>query len=82
MATRQSKQQSSVDEFIEHVRARIDETGITISDLARQSKVTRPYIHRILAGEQVPTLTVAEALAKVLGLKITTLLSHKNGEAR
>jgi gp16 family phage-associated protein len=74
MASKPAKrQQSAVEEFIEQVRARLAETGMSISELARNAGVGRPYLHRILGGEQVPSLTNAEAIARVLGLKITTL---------
>jgi transcriptional regulator with XRE-family HTH domain len=62
----------AVNNFIEEVNARMLETGITISELARRAHVTRPYIHRILSGQQVPSLTIADAIAKALGLQITT----------
>lgn len=67
------KQRTAVEEFIEQVRTRLLEKGMSISELAREAGVGRPYLHRILSGEQVPSLTNAEAVAKVLGLKITTL---------
>ena len=73
MPTKQSKAPGAVEEFIAQVNARLKETGISISELSRRSHVARPYIHRILSGEQVPSITTAESLARVLGLKITTL---------
>lgn len=74
MGTRQEKKKTTaVDEFVKQVEAKLAESGMSISELSRRSLVARPYIHRILAGEQVPSFTIAEAIAKVLGLKITTL---------
>lgn len=74
MASKQAKKkQTAVEEFIEQVRARLVETGMSISELARNAGVGRPYLHRVLSGEQVPSLTNAEAVANALGLKITTL---------
>jgi transcriptional regulator with XRE-family HTH domain len=74
MASKQlRKQPTAVEEFIEQVNARLDQTGMSISELARTAQVGRPYLHRILSGEQVPSLTIAEAIANAIGLKITTL---------
>jgi DNA-binding phage protein len=45
---------------------------IGVADLAARTGLSRQYIYRILNGEHVPTLTVAEKIASKLGLQITT----------
>jgi transcriptional regulator with XRE-family HTH domain len=76
MATKQRYRYSAVTDFIEQVNSKLDESGMSISELARLSGVARPYIHRILSGEQVPSLTIAEAIAGALDLRIATLANR------
>jgi DNA-binding phage protein len=73
MATVTSPQSTAVNEFVRLVEKRIKETGISITELARQAGVGRPYLHRVLSGEQDPSLEWAEKVARPLGLKIKTV---------
>lgn len=72
MATVNISGSRTVNDFVAQVRARLRERNMTITDLAKKAKVTRPYIQRVLAGDQIPTLATAEKIGKPLGLKVTT----------
>lgn len=58
-----------MDEFIGELKRRIDSGGINVSELARESGVTRAYVYRIARQEQVPSIAVAERIATNLGLE-------------
>lgn len=60
-----------MDEFVAQVRTRIDQTGMTMTELARRAGVARPYLHRVLTGEHVPTIRVAQQIAGALDLQMT-----------
>lgn len=50
-----------------------------MTDLAKEAKVGRPYLYRVLGGKQAPTLPVAERIAKIVGLRIqTTEIAARN----
>ena len=42
--------------------------------LAKRARLTRVYITRLEAGRQDPSLSTINALAKALGVSVTTLL--------
>lgn len=65
-----TKRFSVVREFIRRIKARIDETGIEMTELEERSGVSRQYIYRVLAGKQMPSLEIAERIAQALGLSI------------
>jgi DNA-binding phage protein len=71
MATVQPHSGDIVDEFVAQVRTRIDQTGMSMTELSRRAGVARPYLHRVLSGQHVPTIRVAEQIANALGLHIT-----------
>ena len=60
-----------MDEFIDQVVIEAERQGISLSELARRAGCGRPYLHRVLHGEQSPTLQWAERVAAVLGMKFT-----------
>lgn len=68
--------------FREAVQSRLDETGMSMSYLAKEAKVGRAYLYRVLAGKQVPTIEVADKVAAVLGLAVRTIpaAAEKNSE--
>ncbi len=43
---------------------------MTISELAEEAGVGRPYLHRVLAGEHTPTIEWMEKVGKRLGISI------------
>lgn len=63
------KSRSVVDEFVEQVIREMELQGVTHSELARQAECGRPYLYRVLAREQAPSLEWAEKVAAVLGLR-------------
>ena len=73
MATGASRRESAVTEFVKLVEHRRKELGFSIAELARKAKVGRPYLHRVLASQQDPSLEWAEKVARPLGLKIKTV---------
>lgn len=66
----------------ERLSARIDETGISVTRLARRSGVSKGTIHRLLA-EPPPSdvrLGTLAQLAQVLRMDVTALLEPLDGE--
>lgn len=63
----------AVQSFTAQILAKIDETGISRTELARKSGITRAYLYRVLSGSQVPSIAVASRIAEALGLTITTV---------
>ena len=55
------------------IRARRKELGLSQEELARQCGVSRQTINAIENNKYDPTLALAFALAKVLGLTVDTL---------
>ncbi len=56
--------------FVSEVRKRLAHRGMTISELAEEAGVGRPYLHRVLAGEHTPTIEWMEKVGKRLGISI------------
>lgn len=70
MATFKTRE-TLVDQFITELRKAMDASGISASELARRAGVGRPYLHRVLSGDQNPSLDWVERVAKVLGMTVT-----------
>jgi DNA-binding phage protein len=62
-----------VDEYVRKLKRRMQETGITPTQLARKAKVGRPYLYRVLSGEQTPSFEWAARVGRHVGLKIQTI---------
>lgn len=62
--------QTLMAEFRDLLRKRMTERGISISELSREAKVGRQYLHRVLNGEQVPTVDWMEAVGKEVGIRV------------
>lgn len=62
-----------VDEFVKALKRRMDETGTSPTDLAKKAEVGRPYLYRVLSGEQSPSLDWAAKVGRAIGLKIRTV---------
>ena len=60
----------TIEQFVDSITTAIDASELTITEIARRAKITRPYVYRIKSGKQVPTIAVARRLATVLGLRI------------
>lgn len=81
MATGQSRPGlAAVEEFITKVRNALDRKGWTIKELAKQAGVGRPYLHRILSGDQEPSLKKAEQIGAPLGLTLRTVATRKKSK--
>lgn len=63
---------SSVRDFVKKVQAKMKAADIGVAELAQRTGLSRQYIYRVLNGEHVPTLAVAENIASKLGLQIST----------
>jgi DNA-binding phage protein len=60
----------SMSDFVASVRQKLDEKSMSIHQLAVKAGVSRPYVHRVLSGEQSPTIEWMEKVARVLGISI------------
>lgn len=60
----------TVDEFVAIIRSKAEKAGISITELAERAGVTRPYLHRVLARKQEPSLQKASQIAAAVGLSI------------
>ncbi len=56
------------DSFRENLRMRLELGGITITQLAKDARVNRVTIYKILNGEMEPSLSVCEAVAAAAGI--------------
>lgn len=56
------------------------EHGLTISELARGSGVSRPTLARLEEDNTVPTAPVAKALADYYLMTVEQLLDESNGD--
>ena len=70
MATKSKKKEPLVETFVKLVKEQLDFQQMTRAELARQAKVGRGYLYRVLDGEQTPSFDWAEKVAKVLGISI------------
>lgn len=73
MATGYLHREPVVEEFVSALKRRMDETGVNPTDLAKKAKVGRPYLYRVLSGEQSPSLDWAAKVGRAMGLKIRTM---------
>lgn len=63
----------AVRDFVNKVKAKMKAADIGVAELAEKTALSRQYIYRILNGEHIPTLSVAEKIASALGLHIETV---------
>lgn len=68
---KQAKTGVVVEEFLKIVENEMERQGITMSELARRAHCGRPYLYRVLGGEQIPTMEWAEKVAAVLQIQIS-----------
>ena len=71
MAAKQPKVWSIVDEFQAKVRAKLAESGMSVIELSRRAKINRPYLYRVLSGDAVPSIRIAEQIASALGMQLS-----------
>ena len=56
------------------VRTIREQRGLSQAALAQQAGISREHVTRLEAGQHDATVSTLEALAKVLRIKVTTLL--------
>lgn len=66
--------------FLQNVRRRMSELGMTQRDLAKSMGVTEAYVSRLLAGKNVPSLEMPGRLAPHLGTTPLYLLTPSEPE--
>lgn len=71
MGTKQPKVWTIVEDFQAKVRKRLNESGMSVVELSRRAKINRPYLYRVLNGDAVPSLRIADQIATALGLEIS-----------
>jgi len=54
--------------------------GISLTELARQSGVSRAYLYLVENGDSQPTLRKLKPIATVLGVTLHDLLGNEEGE--
>lgn len=57
-------------EFRDLLTKRMEERQISISQLSRDAQVGRQYLHRVLSGEQIPTVDWMEKVGKQVGIRV------------
>lgn len=70
--TRPSKRPPAMSSFCEQIKKQMEEQGLSFTQLAESSGVSRAYLYRILDGTHVPSMDIADKIAAALGLIITT----------
>ena len=60
-----------MQDLITTLRTEMERQGVSISALASQAGVGRPYLHRVLAGEQTPNVEWVQKVLDVLNCRIT-----------
>lgn len=63
--------------FRERLRRAMKKKKISQRELAKRARTGYSGVNRILQGEQMPTLDVADRLADAVGLPLSTLLPSK-----
>lgn len=63
-----------MDDFVTKVRAGLAQKNMSLYTLAERAGVGRPYLHRVLAGEQTPTIDWMVKVGKVLGITIKVVV--------
>lgn len=66
---------AALDNFRDNLRRRCESQGISQQELSRKSGVHYVTINRILRGHTVPTIPVAEALARAAGIALEKILA-------
>jgi predicted transcriptional regulator len=57
-------------EFRRLLKLRMEERGVTPSQLAKDCGIGRSYLYRVLDGKQIPTADWMEAVGKHVGIKV------------
>lgn len=66
---------AALDNFRRNLRSECDKLEMTHRELARKSKLHHVSVSRILNGHVIPTIPVAERLAKAVGVPLEKIFS-------
>lgn len=72
-----NNERNVVEDFVEKLKSQMEKKGFSISELARVAGIGRPYLHRVLSGEQQPSFEWAERVGSIVGIKIKLTCSAK-----
>jgi predicted transcriptional regulator len=64
----------ALTEFVKKVRQKLEEKDMSLYTLAEAAHVGRPYLHRVLAGQQTPTIEWMERVGNVLDIQIKVVI--------
>lgn len=68
-------------ELAERIKKRMDEKGLSLADLARETKVAKGYLWEILNDQaKKPSASTLYEIAKVLGTSVADLLGRESSE--
>lgn len=68
-------------ELAERIKKRMDEKGLTLADLARETGVAKGYLWEILGGQaKKPSANTLYEIARVLGTSVGDLLGREPSE--
>jgi transcriptional regulator with XRE-family HTH domain len=57
-------------QMIVQLRTAIRDSGLSVSEIGRRSKVSQPQLSRFISGERTLTLPAAARLCEALGLRL------------
>ncbi len=63
-----------MDDFVAKLRKRLDEKGMSLHELAEKAGVGRPYLHRVLKGDQSPTIDWMVKVGRIVGISIKVVV--------
>ena len=66
-----------MQEFVAAMERAMQSKGMTPTQLSRRAQVGRPYLYRVLSGEQSPSLAWMEKVSVPLGLSVKMTVSKK-----
>ena len=66
-----------VEAFRQAITEQMGRNELSVSEAARRAEMARPYLHRMLRGDQEPSLRVAARLAEALGLELVLKVRKK-----
>lgn len=62
--------------FRENLREALKVLDVTQDELAIKAEFSRPYINRVLAGRQDPSLPTCDSIADALGIPLAEMLAE------
>jgi transcriptional regulator with XRE-family HTH domain len=63
------------ENFRVNVRVRMDQSGITVREMAKMLGTSHPYVVNTLNGKVVPSIDRCEQFANALGVELPELLA-------